>query len=126
LFDLPVTNILLSLRTINSSAQAHYCGSGFAILLIQSSGACPRDPIVMFERGPAFEPKSGFQGTILASHPKDRNPLASGFLLHPDRIQGKAAATEAFYGKGQCPFRLQTSVARPISRNLKARPQRHL
>src|SRR5262249_55035464 len=48
----------------------------------------PREPIVMFERGPAFEPKPGFQGTVLATYPKDRNPLASGFLLHPERIQG--------------------------------------
>src|SRR5438034_1886169 len=61
----------------------------------------PRDPIVMFERGPAFEPKSGFQGAILATYPKERNPLASGFLLHPERIQGKAAALEVFYGSGR-------------------------
>jgi hypothetical protein len=60
-----------------------------------------REPIVMFERGPAFEPKSGFQGTVLAAYPKDRNPLASGFLLHPERIQGKAAALEVFYGGGR-------------------------
>src|SRR5262249_1672253 len=26
---------------------------------------------------------------------------ASGFLLHPERIQGKAAALEAFHGKGR-------------------------
>src|SRR5262249_57750347 len=57
----------------------------------------PRDPIVMFERGPAFEPKSGFQGLVLATYPKDRNPLASGFLLHPERIQGKAAPMAGFY-----------------------------
>jgi ElaB/YqjD/DUF883 family membrane-anchored ribosome-binding protein len=61
----------------------------------------PREPIVMFERGPAFEPKSGFQGVVLASYLKDRNPLASGFLLHPERIQGKAAALEVFYGGGR-------------------------
>jgi len=60
-----------------------------------------RDPIVVFERGPAFEPKSGFQGVVLATYPKDRNPLASGFLLHPERIQGKAAAMEVFYGRGR-------------------------
>src|SRR5262249_31721500 len=61
----------------------------------------PRDPAVMFERGPAFEPKSGFQGVVLATYPKDRHPLASGFLLHPERIQGKAAALEVFYGGGR-------------------------
>jgi len=56
---------------------------------------------VMFERGPAFETKTGFRGTVLASYPRDRNPLESGYLLHPERIQGKAAALEVFYGEGR-------------------------
>jgi hypothetical protein len=37
----------------------------------------------------------------LASYPKERNPLASGYLLHPERIQGKAAALEVFEGDGR-------------------------
>src|SRR5262249_58237742 len=61
----------------------------------------PRDPIVMFERGPAFDTRSGFRGNILASYSREENPLASGYLLHPERIQGKAAALEAFYGDGR-------------------------
>ncbi len=61
----------------------------------------PHDPIVMFERGPAFEPKEGFRGRILAAYPKDQSPLMSGYLLHPERIQGKAAAVEVQYGKGR-------------------------
>ncbi len=55
----------------------------------------------MFELGPAFETRAGFRGTILAGYPKDSNPLASGYLLHPERIQGKAAALEVFYGEGR-------------------------
>ncbi len=61
----------------------------------------PRDPIVMFENGPAFEAKSGFHGKTLLSYPSDRNPLASGYLLHPERVQGKAAEMEVFYGEGR-------------------------
>jgi len=61
----------------------------------------PKEPYVMFERGPAFETKTGFKGTILATYPKDRNPLASGYLLHPEKIQDKAAALEVFYGDGR-------------------------
>jgi hypothetical protein len=61
----------------------------------------PREPIVMFERGPAFDTKSGFRGVILAAYSKERNPLASGYLLHPERIQGKAAAVEVFEGDGR-------------------------
>lgn len=55
----------------------------------------------MFELGPAFETRTGFRGNVLAGYPKDSNPLASGYLLHPERIQGKAAAIEAFYGEGR-------------------------
>ena len=38
---------------------------------------------------------------MLASYSRDRNPLASGYLLHPERIQGKAAVLEVFYGEGR-------------------------
>jgi hypothetical protein len=55
----------------------------------------------MFERGPAFDTKAGFRGTILASYSRENNPLASGYLLHPERIQGKIAALEVFYGDGR-------------------------
>lgn len=61
----------------------------------------PHDPIVMFERGPAFEVKEGFHGRVLAAYPKDESALMSGYLLHPERIQGKAAALEVQYGKGR-------------------------
>jgi hypothetical protein len=61
----------------------------------------PREPIVMFEGGPAFEQKSGFRGAVLATYPGDWNPLESGYLLHSERIQGKAAALEVFQGDGR-------------------------
>jgi hypothetical protein len=98
---LPVTNILAGLK----NDQFFCSGSLLRVELRDTSHpglwGMPRNPIVMFERGPAFEPKTGFQGVVLASYSKDRNPLASGYLLHPERIQGKAAAVEAFQGKGR-------------------------
>jgi hypothetical protein len=98
---LPVTNVLADLKN-----EQFFCsGSLLRVELRDLSHPAlwgmPRDPIVMFERGPAFEPKPGFQGAVLATYPKDRNPLASGFLLHPERIQGKAAMMEVFYGSGR-------------------------
>jgi len=98
---LPVTNVLADLK----NDQFFCSGSLLRVELRELSHPAlwgmPREPIVMFERGPAFEPKPGFQGTILAAYPKDRDPLASGFLLHGERIQGKAAALEVFYGNGR-------------------------
>jgi hypothetical protein len=100
-FHLPVSNVLEGL-----TGDQFYCsGSLLNVELSDSDGpgtwGMPRDPVVMFELGPAFETKPDFHGKILASYPKDRNPLASGYLLHPERLQGKAAALEAFYGDGR-------------------------
>ena len=99
--DLPVTNILEGLNN-----DQFYCSGSLLRVELRDANhpavwGMPREPIVMFERGPAFETKSGFRGAILASYPKERNPLASGYLLHPERIQGKAAAVEVFYGDGR-------------------------
>ncbi len=58
-------------------------------------------PVVMFQGGPAFQPLPGFHGAVLARYPKETNPLESGLLLHPEAIEGKAAALELAYGKGR-------------------------
>src|SRR5262249_24001641 len=94
---LPVSNVLEGLKN-----DQFFCSGSLLKVELRDVNhpalwGMPRDLIVMFERGPAFEPKAGFQGVILATYPKDRDPLASGFLLHPERIQGKAAAMEVFY-----------------------------
>jgi hypothetical protein len=43
----------------------------------------------------------GFHGAVLARYPKQTNPLESGLLLHPEAIEGKAAAVELAYGRGR-------------------------
>jgi len=98
---LPVSNALEGLNN-----DQFYCSGSLLHVELREPNhpalwGMPREPIVMFERGPAFDPKSGFHGTVLASYSKDRNPLASGYLLHPERIQGKAAALEVFSGEGR-------------------------
>jgi hypothetical protein len=100
-FHLPVANVLANL-----TPDQFYCsGSLLQVELTDTAhpavSGLPRNPIVMFELGPAFETRTGFRGNVLASYPKDSNSLASGYLLHPERIQGKAAAIEAFYGEGR-------------------------
>jgi hypothetical protein len=98
---LPVKNVLSGLKD-----EEFFCSGSLLRVELQDPAhsavwGLPQDPIVMFERGPAFEPKDGFHGRILAAYPKDQTPLMSGYLLHPERIQGKAAALEVQYGKGR-------------------------
>jgi hypothetical protein len=98
---LPVKNSLAGLKD-----EEFFCSGCLLRVELPDSGASavwglPHDPIVMFERGPAFETKDGFRGRILAAYPKEQSPLMSGYLLHPERIQGKAAAVEVQYGKGR-------------------------
>jgi Zinc carboxypeptidase len=98
---LPVKNSVAGLKD-----EEFFCSGCLLRVELQDSGASavwglPHDPIVMFERGPAFETKDGFRGRILAAYPKEQSPLMSGYLLHPERIQGKAAAVEVQYGKGR-------------------------
>ncbi|MEO8027257.1 MAG: M14 metallopeptidase family protein [Bryobacteraceae bacterium] len=100
-FNLPVTNVLATVKPTE-----FFCSG--CLLKVELKDAShplvaglPAQPIVMSERSPAFEAKSGFHGVILASYPKERNPLASGYLLGPHKIQGKAAALDVAYGKGR-------------------------
>jgi hypothetical protein len=100
-FVLPVSNILAGLKN-----DQFFCSGSLLRVELRDPAhpalwGMPREPVVMFERGPAFETKSGFRGTVLATYPRERNPLASGYLLHPERIQGKVAALEVFYGEGR-------------------------
>ena len=99
-FKLPVENVLSGLR------QDQFLCSGCLLKVHIEDAKNPwaaglaLDPIVMFERGPAFDTKTDFKGTVLARYPKERTPLESGYLVGADRIQGKAAAIDAAYGKG--------------------------
>ncbi len=100
LFGLPVNNILADVK----SDQFFCSGALLRVELKDTSRpslyGLPADPIVMFERGPAFAPRPGFEGAILAAYPKGTNPLESGVLLHPEKIEGQAAALDVTYGKG--------------------------
>lgn len=101
LMSLPVKNVLEGVKS-----DKFFC-SGALLRVEQESGELPMNygvpaaPIVMFQRGPVFAPQQGFQGAILAQYAKATDPLESGLLLHPETIEGKAAAVELVYGKGR-------------------------
>ena len=69
------------------------------------SAGMPKESIAWVENSPVFEIKSDplalVRVKILASYPKDRDPLLSGWLLGADRIKGKAALVEVAMGKGR-------------------------
>src|SRR5712692_9105675 len=71
--NLPVTNVLAGLNN-----DQFYCSGSLLRVELRDLAhpalwGMPKEPIVMFERGPAFEQKSGFKGTVLASYSKERN-----------------------------------------------------
>jgi hypothetical protein len=65
----------------------------------------PKESIAWAENSPVFEIKSDplalMRVKSIASYPKDKDPLLSGWLLGGDRIKGKAALVEVGMGKGR-------------------------
>jgi hypothetical protein len=85
-FKLPLDNALAGLRP-----DQFFCSGCLVTVHIEdaknklTAGLTP-DTTVMFERGPAFDTKTGFKGTVLARYPRERSPLRSGYLAGPDRL----------------------------------------
>jgi hypothetical protein len=65
----------------------------------------PKESVAWVENSPVFEIKSDPPALnrvkILASYPKDKDPLLSGWLLGGERLKGKAALVEVGMGKGR-------------------------
>lgn len=98
--NLPVKNVVEGLKS-----DEFFCSGSLLIVELNSEehpikGGMPDRAGVMFHRGPVFEVQPGFQGSILATYPEDRDPLLSGYILHPEKLQGKAALLDVRHGKG--------------------------
>ncbi|HYK90891.1 MAG TPA: M14 metallopeptidase family protein [Acidobacteriota bacterium] len=99
-FNLPVKNVLSGLKS-----QEFSCSGSILHAETKEPGhpvlfGLPSDLALFFARNPAFEVQKDFKGSVLIEYPKDESPLLSGYLLHGEKIQGKAAALDAVYGKG--------------------------
>jgi hypothetical protein len=101
LLSLPVENVIKGAKS-----DKFFCSG--ALLRVETEHAelptnygVSDSPVVMFQMGPAFQPLPGFHGAVLARYSKQTNPLESGLLLHPEAIEGKAAAVEMAYGRGR-------------------------
>jgi len=100
LFDLPVTDVVRGAR----SSEFH--GAGVLVHIERGNpsraiAGLSAKSIVIFKNSPVFKPTGGFKGNVLASYPADGSPVASGVMVHPNKISGKAAALEVEYGKGR-------------------------
>jgi hypothetical protein len=100
-FNLPVTNALQGLRN-----RDFFC-SGSLLRTIPNQDGHPilyglkHSPAIFFSRNAAFETKRGFKGSVLLTYPKEDNPLLSGYILNPEKIQGKIAALDVAYDQGR-------------------------
>ncbi len=101
LMSLPVKNVLQDLGN-----DKFFCAG--ALLRVEAvhpelpaNFGVPASPVVMFERGPAFETLPGFKGAVLARYPKQEDSLESGLILHSELLHDKIAALQLSYGKGR-------------------------
>jgi len=99
-FNLPVKNVLSGLKPLEFACPGSILRGEVRETNHPVVFGLPPNPALFFARNPAFDTPKEFNGTVLIAYPKDENPLLSGYLLHPERIQGKAAALDVPYGKG--------------------------
>jgi hypothetical protein len=98
---LPVRNVLEAVPDEDFYAP----GSIFRLELDTSQAVArgmPRETIGWFQGGPAFEVLDSTVSKVIGRWPDDpARVLLSGWVLHPDRIAGKAAILEVQQGAGR-------------------------
>jgi hypothetical protein len=95
---LPVTNVVAGLRS-----DEFFCSGAILRTDVKEhpvTAGLPPQADILFERNEVFDTKAGFRGTVLASYITNRNPLRSGYLIGPEKIEGKAAAVDVVLGQG--------------------------
>lgn len=98
---LPVRNVLEGV----GDDEFYAPGSIFRLELdttaAEAHGMPPRS-IAWFEGGPAFDVLDSAQVRVIGRYPTDPNSLLlSGWVLHPERIAGRAAMVEVKVGQGK-------------------------
>jgi hypothetical protein len=101
LLSLPVRNVLQGLGN-----DKFYCAGSLLRVEMQHPDipinfGVPMSPVVMFERGPAFETLPGFKGVVLAKYAKETDPLESGMVIHSEILHDKISALQLSYGRGR-------------------------
>ena len=118
---LPVRNALEGVRNTDFYAP----GSIFGVDVNRASplvaGFTAPVPSVWFEDSPAFEITDPASATAVLTYPSSGNPLLSGWLLGPTRLNGKAAMVDVRRGRGRVvlygfrpQYRGQTNATFPL------------
>ncbi len=98
---LPVRNVLEAVGDEDFYAP----GSIFRLELDTTSAIAqgmPKETIGWFQGGPAFEVLDSTSARVVGRWPSDPDKvLLSGWVLHPDRVAGKAAVVEVQQGTGR-------------------------
>ena len=98
---LPVRNVLEA----TSEEDFYAPGSIFRLELDTTQAIArglPRETIGWFQGGPAFEPLDTTAVRVIGHWPEDpARVLLSGWILHPERVAGKAAIVEVQQGAGR-------------------------
>jgi hypothetical protein len=96
---LPVRNTIAGL-----GRQQFFAGGSLMNVLVANQhrlmAGMPEKAVVFFDGGAVFDPQPDFAGTVLATYPPDGSPLASGYLLGEQYLQGKASALDVELGRG--------------------------
>jgi hypothetical protein len=96
---LPVKNVLTGVRQNDFYAPGSILGVEIDKSHPIAKTFTATVPAVWFESGPAFEVTDA-SATVVARYPATANPLLSGWLLGPQKINGKAALVDVAKGKG--------------------------
>src|SRR5256885_11593163 len=98
---LPVRNVLESV----ADDEFYAPGSIFRLELDPSdpiARGMPAQSVAWYESGPAFEVLDSSAARVVARYPADADKvLLSGWVLHPERVAGRAALVEAKLGTGR-------------------------
>ena len=120
-FSLPVKNVLNGVRNTDFYAP----GSMFGVEVdtrhpVAATYTAPV-PAVWFEDSPAFSITDSTKATAVLRYAASGNPLLSGWLLGPSRINGMAALVDATVGQGHVllygfrpQYRAQTNATWPL------------
>jgi hypothetical protein len=127
--DLPVKNVLEGAKNTEFYAPGSIFGVDVNRAHPLAAGFTAPVPAVWFEDSPTFEITDPAAATAVLTYPTSGNPLLSGWLLGPGKLNGKAAMVDVKRGRGHVilygfrpQYRGQTNATFPLIWSAIAKP----